>query len=291
MVMMMPSTAATMPRPGRASLVVRIRRDRDVRLLVVRLELVVEQQVELLGRGGAVDDLLERVAEEVDRVVVLQERRVLAEDRALLHVVDVLVERDRAVLADEREHLVLQLQQLQVVVVGRHLGRERRLEGAEHLVAHLAGRRDDQRAERGAADDDELVGLPEDGEVAARHGEPAEDRGEDDDEADDGEHGQPLIGTHRAEDEAFSPSRRAPARRRRLSRAAAARARAERTSARQRAASALHLVDEAAGGVAGVIADRAHQLALPLARRTSRAPPCARSRPSRQGCRPRGEGS
>jgi hypothetical protein len=94
--------------------------DRETRLLVIRLELGVEQDVELLGGDTAVHDVLQRVAKELDRGTALQERRVLREDRALLEVGHVLVEGDGTVHAKEREHLVLQLQQLEIVRLRRH---------------------------------------------------------------------------------------------------------------------------------------------------------------------------
>ena len=178
--MMMPRTA------GIAGLLDQA--DRNHRLLVVGVELGVEEHVELLGARGAVHDLLEGVAKEIDGVVALQEAGILGEDRALLDLLHVLVEGDGAVLAKKLVHLVLQLQEIEVVGFGRARARERAGDRLRDLSERLAGCGDEQRADRGTENDDELSGLDENVQGAVLEEVSSDHSPEDDDESDEREH-------------------------------------------------------------------------------------------------------
>jgi len=67
--------------------------------------------VELLGARRAFTTCF-KASRKSPRRGGVEEPGILREDRALAHVLDVLVERDGAVLAEELEDLVLQLQEL-----------------------------------------------------------------------------------------------------------------------------------------------------------------------------------
>ncbi len=66
------------------------------RLVVMDLEVLVHQRLEVVGRDAADDDHLHRVGEEVDRVMAGEEARVLREDRALVRILEVRLERHHA---------------------------------------------------------------------------------------------------------------------------------------------------------------------------------------------------
>ena len=127
------------------------------------------------GRDAAEDDDLDGVGQEVHRVVVRQELRVPRHDGALRRVLDVRLEGHHARLLRQLEQLVQHAQQFEVVLLARP-----RLEEAAELGCHPLenrnGRRRDHRPEGGAADDDELGGLDQDGDGPPGHDEAAQDR-------------------------------------------------------------------------------------------------------------------
>ena len=92
------------------------RRRRLERLVVVHLQVFVHQRLEIVRRDAADDDHLDRVGQEVDRLVAGQELRVLAQDRALLRILEVRFERHHARLLHLLEQLVQHRQQVDVVV-------------------------------------------------------------------------------------------------------------------------------------------------------------------------------
>ncbi len=100
------------------------------------------------------------------RRVALQERRVLREDRALRRVVDVRLERHDAGRLHDAEQLIHHHQQVGEVLLARR-GREQPLDLRDDRVDERHRRADDQDADRGAADDEELGRLPQQDEVAA----------------------------------------------------------------------------------------------------------------------------
>ena len=75
-VMTTPSTAATMPRPGSASPILLSVADGLQRVLVVHAQVLVHQRLEVVRGDAADDDHLDRVGQEVHRVVARQELRI-----------------------------------------------------------------------------------------------------------------------------------------------------------------------------------------------------------------------
>ena len=122
-------------------------------------------------------------------MVALRDARVRAEQRASRAITDVRLEREHAFTANQRQDLIEKLEQIEIVRLAWRMVLKRLLQRSEHPRHHLAGRGDDHRANRGAADDDELGGLKEDGERAAAHGETAEHGTEHHDQTDESRHG------------------------------------------------------------------------------------------------------
>jgi hypothetical protein len=126
------------------------------------------------GPGVADDDDAAIVADEVLEVGVLHDRRERLEDRRLLGTVDMRLDL-AARLGPQLAHQAVQhAERLQIVLL---LG-NRVLERFEHALAGVLHRRhrvgDQERAERSAADDDELPGLDEHVQMPAHRHESAE---------------------------------------------------------------------------------------------------------------------
>jgi hypothetical protein len=147
---------------------------REVTFRLDGVELCFEQLLEVIG-GDAVDDLLQRLGEERRRVMLLVHARILLEDVRLRRLVDVRFEGEHALASREHEHLVLALQQIEVVALLRDVLLQRELHDALDARLHLSRCRGHQRTRGGAEDDDELRGLDEDGERPACHREPTAD--------------------------------------------------------------------------------------------------------------------
>ena len=155
--------------------VARATQECDGRLLlgVVGLDLGVEQLGQV-ARRAAVNELLEPLHQEVERVMALGDARVLGEERALGAVVDVVLERQNALAPHDAEELVEELQEVEVVLLLRCGVLEAALDRAEQPGARLAGRGGEDGADGRATDDDELVRLDQHRQRAAGHGEAAE---------------------------------------------------------------------------------------------------------------------
>src|SRR5581483_7518465 len=109
------------------------------------------------------------VAEELYSVVVLLHVRKLGEEGALVRLLDMLLQGEHPLGLGEAEELVEQAQQLDVILLLVGWAFERALQtGADRLQVSL-GIADDEGARRSAQDDQELVRLDEDGEMAAVH--------------------------------------------------------------------------------------------------------------------------
>ncbi|MPL88735.1 hypothetical protein SDC9_34762 [bioreactor metagenome] len=159
------------------------------RVLVIGLELLVEDLLDLMRvvvihRGGA-----HRVADHLDRLVILHDFRIFLENRRALRRLDMFLDGD-GVLPHQPDQLEQQAQQ--VAIVGGLPGR-----AAEHL-AEVAQRvpdrrkavRQQERARRGTADHDQLERhrLQDDADLAACRDEAAEHHHEDDDHPDNADH-------------------------------------------------------------------------------------------------------
>ncbi len=140
--------------------------------------------LQLVGLDLAVDDGLEAVAEELEALVMLEDRGIPLEDAAFLGLHHVLLERDQAVAAPDHEDLIEQLQQLRVLLARGRLAGDRRLGLVEDFLQHMARARDDEHAERDAEDDDELRDVQQHQRLAAGEHEPAQGRRQDDEGSD-----------------------------------------------------------------------------------------------------------
>ena len=118
-------------------------------------------------------------------VMVVEDQRALLEHFALRRLLDHALQAHHAFLARERQQLVHHREQVEVVLLLVARAFQQRDEAAGHLLGdpHRVG--DDQRADRGAADDQQLGRLPQSPQLPAVHGEPPQDATENDDDADD----------------------------------------------------------------------------------------------------------
>jgi hypothetical protein len=117
MVLTTPSTAATMPKAGRRRPGARWP-PRGVGLLVVGVDLAVHQRLDLVRIEVARHHHAQVVGDELDHVVVVAHRRVLLEQRRVVRVLDVLLDRHQAFLARLLQDVVEQRQQLHVARLG-----------------------------------------------------------------------------------------------------------------------------------------------------------------------------
>ena len=132
-----------------------------VRFLVVRLELVLEQALELVRIEVAADDEPQAVRDELHHVMVGEDLRIFLEEGALVGRLEIVLDRHHAFLADLHQDVVEQLEECDVVLalVARALGQgERALERGLHDLGRIAG---EERAERRAHDDDDLARMPQ----------------------------------------------------------------------------------------------------------------------------------
>ncbi len=173
------------------------------------VQVFIHQRLEVVGRHAADDDHLDGVGEEVERLVPRQELRVLGEDGAVLRVLEVPLERHDAGLLREPEQLVEHRQQIGVVLLA-----EARLHRLAHLLHQLHHRRhrcaDQELADGRAEDDEELVRLVQQGDLAVVHDVAAEHRADHHEDADDDHHRRTLRTGAGAEDAHGSPARRGP---------------------------------------------------------------------------------
>jgi hypothetical protein len=154
-------------------------------LAVVGLDLLVDQRFHLVRVVGAEHHHAQVVAHERPGVMVLVEDREGPEEIALLRILDVRLEGEHPLGLGDLEDRVHQAEKLEVTVLGvarslHHLA-ERRAGLGEHRFRVA----DDERADGGADDDQDLERLPEDeevpavGDIAAKHGQDNDDRAAD----------------------------------------------------------------------------------------------------------------
>jgi hypothetical protein len=124
-------------------------------------------------------------------VVVFQKAGIFLEDLAFVWLFYVHLDCDQAFPADLVEELVHHLQGFEIT----RLAEGRSLENAEYAADHRRDDRqrvgDEQRTDGSTADGDHLGRLKENEQLAVLHEEACDDRSEDHDEPDDGEHDSP----------------------------------------------------------------------------------------------------
>ena len=169
MVLMMPSTAATMPKPGSASeTFCTAWAGSKVSLWWVSSSYV-EQTLELVRVEVAADHQAQTIGDELEHVVVGDDARISAEEFAFRGVFDVRLDREQTLFTGFHQQVEHQLQQIDIGIAG--IGG--RLEQADCVVERrlddLQGVAGDEGAQCGTDDHHDLGGVPEQQQVAARH--------------------------------------------------------------------------------------------------------------------------
>ena len=152
------------------------------------LQLGLQQLGHLLRLDRGVDQRPHAAADEVQQVMIVQQPSDTCEDAALFRLRDVRLEGEHAVAPRQAEQIV---QALECFFVGRLVERRAfdRCQHAFHQVdEHLLRRADDQPAERGTADRDELGGVNQRADMPAGHREAAEHGADHDDSTNDDNH-------------------------------------------------------------------------------------------------------
>ncbi len=149
--------------------------------VVVGLDLVVHQVFDLEGVHVARHHEAQVVGHEFHDMVVGQHRRVFREQGRGFRLLDVAFDRHQAFLADLGQHVEQERHQLHVHVLGVVGTLEDGREGLHGGLDRLAVVTDEECADRGAADHQELQRLEQRCQVAAAEGEAAEHGSADDD--------------------------------------------------------------------------------------------------------------
>ncbi len=159
MVMMTPSTAATMPKPGIASPICVNACGTAIPLVVLLLEIHLQDLRKVVVLDGPGEQHLQRIGETRKRVVLLVEGGVLLEHLTGARILDVHFEPDQPFLARRLEHIVEYLQQLLV----RLFSKGRRFEQTENFREDPLDQRrrvgDHHRAQPRATNDDQHARL------------------------------------------------------------------------------------------------------------------------------------
>ena len=137
-------------------------------------------------RAGRYDQQGERVADQPDQRLVLEQVRIGAEDRRILRVFDMAFQRHGAFVLEQLHALRGQRDGIDMVLLGMLRPLEDDLHGPADGLQPVHGIAGDQRADRGAADDQHFVrhGLHDGTQRTARQREAAEDHDQQDDYAD-----------------------------------------------------------------------------------------------------------
>lgn len=164
-----PRTAATIPNPGHG--ITHTQEDvRDVHCLgVLGFQVQVHHVRKVVDGRAAHDYELERVAQQIHRMMVAQEAGVVREDIRLLRLLDVALQDHESVFSGEHEEVIHRLEQFEerLLLVGVAL--EQSDAGLGDLDRRLMTIADDYAAGRGSADDDELGVLHQGGDLALVH--------------------------------------------------------------------------------------------------------------------------
>jgi len=134
---------------------------------VVRLDLLVHQRFHLVMVVGAEGEEAQVIAQEDERMPIGVEQREALEERALVRLLHVLLERERAFGLGELEDGVEQAQELEIGALVVLLALEQAKHGAAGRFDHGEAVRGHERAQGRARDDQELEGLEQNDEMAA----------------------------------------------------------------------------------------------------------------------------
>jgi hypothetical protein len=157
---------------------------------VMGLDLAVHQRLDLVRVQVARDHHAQVVGDELDHVVVVADGRVLLEQRRLVRVLDIVLDRHQALLAGLLQDVVKQRHQLHVARLGVLAALEALPHAGQRGLQHLGLVVRDEGAQRGTADGGhfERQRLQHHADVAAVRDEHAEHGTERDEPADDDEH-------------------------------------------------------------------------------------------------------
>ncbi len=158
--------------------------------MVRHLHIQLHHLVHVEGLHASGDCRAQRVADEVQRMMVRDERGVPGDDLTLGRLLHIVLDADETFLARLAEDLKEELQRVEIA----GLVERRRLQNADDAGGHcldcLNRVGDKDGAQRRAANGDEFGGLDEDGEMSVLHQEAADDGAEDDKDSKDGKHGE-----------------------------------------------------------------------------------------------------
>ena len=141
----------------------------------MRLQLHLEQALELVRIEAAADHQSQAVPDELHQMVIGLDLGIVLEQRAAVFGVEAGLDRHESVLADFHQHVVQQLQQLDVVLalVARTLDDGER--SGERGFDDLGGIGGEKGSQRRADDDEDFGGMPEREDVAALEDEAPDD--------------------------------------------------------------------------------------------------------------------
>ncbi|MNN28806.1 hypothetical protein D3C81_1423870 [compost metagenome] len=122
-------------------------------------------------------------------MMVGQHLGIVGEDRAVLGIFDMLLQRHEAFATRLVEQFVEQAEHVQVVLALVLRALERTGHGPEGLLDRLVWRAHQERAQGRAANDDQFIGLPERSQPTVGADVAAEHTDDDDKQADKDEHG------------------------------------------------------------------------------------------------------
>ena len=164
--------------------------------MVLHLHVQLHHLVDVEGLDAAGDHHAQRVADEVAGVVILQERGKFGEELALLRHFDVLLDGEIAFAPRLGEHAEHHAQRLEIAVLAVARGAEDGADAGGDAFEDVHRVGDEQGAERGAADDEQLRRLHQHQQVALFHKVATQYRAEDDKDSEDGKHARdtPLEG-------------------------------------------------------------------------------------------------
>ena len=170
---------------------------------VVGLELLVHQRFHLMDVVGAQRDHAQVIAHELHGVVVAAELRECLEDRRILRVLDMRLERQDALGLHQLEQAELQPEQFDIgrLVVFRPA--EQRAKHAERGLQHRTGIADHEGADGRPQNDHRFERLPEHLQVPAHGRVAAEHTNDDGEDADDETHETGCPDARNIEDKAM----------------------------------------------------------------------------------------
>ena len=156
--------------------------------MVVDVDIGLEHRVQIVRRHHPRHRRPQRVANEVQQVVIFNQFGVLGKNRALLRILHVFFELGHAALPREAEDVVQHLQTLQIKlfrILAARKNPEHALEDLDHQRQRIGNQ---QRADRGPADDHQFGRLNQHRERPLFHQEAADNGAEDHDDPNNCEH-------------------------------------------------------------------------------------------------------